>query len=230
MSGNFLHDRLEWLAEEGFAIESPEIEQRLLLACDREGWESRRQEVLSWLREAVRAALPPTGASLQRIRNPLPEMEFWFPSGGLLSGKIDALCRAHLLGGCDRPLLPERELRGMLMGFADLVFEHAGRYWVLDYKSNYLGPGDADYGADALEVAMATHRYDVQAAIYLLALHRLLRLRLGPRYDPARQLGGAVYFFLRGLHGPAGGCYHVPPKLELLDGLDALLGQPEAVP
>lgn len=74
---------------------------------------------------------------------------------------------------------------------------------------------------------MAAHRYDVQAAIYMLALHRLLRARLGPRYDPARQLGGAVYFFLRGIQGPASGCYHVPPRLELLAGLDAMLGHHE---
>ena len=229
MPGNFLHDQLEWLAGEGFALESTELEQRLLMECDREGWKGRRQEVLTWLREVVRTPLPPTGATLELIRNPLPEMEFWFPSEGLLSGEIDALCREHLLGGRDRPTLPERELRGMLMGFADIVFEHEGRYWVLDYKSNYLGPSDADYGADALEVAMATHRYDVQAAIYMLALHRLLRARLGQRYDPVRQLGGAVYFFLRGIQGPASGCYHVPPKLELLDGLDAILAHHEEV-
>ena len=96
----------------------------------------------------------------------------------------------------------ERELRGMLMGFADLVFEHGGRYWVLDYKSNHLGMSDADYSEDALEQAMAAHRYDVQAALYLLALHRLLAVRLGSAYKPAKHLGGAIYFFLRGIEGP----------------------------
>ncbi len=109
------------------------------------------------------------------------------------------------------------------MGFADLVFEHDGRYWVLDYKSNWLGDGDAAYHPDALEAAMASHRYDVQAAIYLLALHRLLRSRLGAAYDPARQLGGAIYLFLRGINGPTRGCHLVAPPLELLDQLDALL-------
>ena len=73
---------------------------------------------------------------------------------------------------------------------------------------------------EALQAAMAEHRYDVQAALYLLALHRLLRGRLGAGYDPARQLGGAVYFFIRGIHGPARGCHHVPPPLALLEALD----------
>ena len=70
---------------------------------------------------------------------------------------------------------------------------------------------------------MAQHRYDVQAALYLLALHRLLRNRLGESYDPARQLGGAVFFFLRGFRGPAGGAYHLIPPPVLLTDLSALL-------
>ena len=113
------------------------------------------------------------------------------------------------------------------MGFADLVFEHDGRYWVLDYKSNYLGPGDADYTPENIEAAMAEHRYDLQAALYLLALHRLLQARLGDGYDPTVQLGGAVYYFLRGLQGPTSGCYVVPADPELLAALDRLLRSPE---
>ena len=71
----------------------------------------------------------------------------------------------------------------------------------------------------------------MQAALYLLALHRLLQLRLGAAYDPARQLGGAVYFFIRGIHGPARGCHAVAPPLALLAALDALLQDvPQALP
>ena len=230
MPGNFLHDQLEWLAGEGFDLEgAEELQQQLLRRCDRQGWGHRGPQVLKWLAQVVKTSLPPVGASLDAIKAPLPEMEFWFPSDGLASREIDALCRVNLLGGRDRPALPERELRGMLMGFADLVFEHEGRYWVLDYKSNFLGSRDADYTQENLEVAMAAHRYDVQAALYLLALHRLLQARLGTSYDPARQLGGAVYFFLRGIEAPTRGCYLVPPPMELLATLDSLLRSPEEI-
>jgi exodeoxyribonuclease V beta subunit len=99
----------------------------------------------------------------------------------------------------------------MLMGFADLVFEHDGRYWVLDYKSNQLGPDGRAYSPEALDAAMLHHRYDVQAALYLLALHRLLRARLGEAYRPEAQLGGALYLFLRGIDGPTRGTVHLPP-------------------
>ncbi len=180
-------------------------------------------------RAAAAADLARNRGHHARIGPALPEMEFWLPSDALVSKDVDALCRAHLLGGRDRPALAERELRGMLMGFADLVFEHAGKFWVLDYKSNHLGSRDGDYSKEKLEAAMATHRYDVQAALYLLALHRLLQSRLGAAYDPVRQLGGAVYFFLRGIRGPTHGCYLVPPSMALLDGLDSLLRSPEAI-
>lgn len=228
--GNFLHDQLEWLASQPFALdESPDLQRQLLRRCERLGWGHQAEAVQVWLSQIARTHLPPVGTALATITTGLPEMEFWFPSEGLASAEVDALCRRHWLGGRDRPALPEREWRGMLMGFADLVFEHGGRFWVLDYKSNHLGSTDADYTLDALESAMAAHRYDVQAALYLLALHRLLRARLGAAYDPAQHLGGAVYFFLRGLHGPAHGCYLVPPSLPLLNALDAkLAGRAEA--
>jgi exodeoxyribonuclease V beta subunit len=223
--GNFLHDQLEWLAAEDFALDtSPALQQQLLRRCERQGFGHRGADVLAWLRKVTSRRLPPLGASLAELRVRLPEMEFWLPSRSLPSARIDELCRLHLLHGRPRPALPQRELRGLLMGFADLVFEHGGRYWVLDYKSNYLGPRDADYDADALEAAMAGHRYDVQAGLYLLALHRLLRRRLGDAYRPEAQLGGAVYLFLRGLHGPEGGCCTVPADPAFLDALDRSLG------
>ncbi|MEG0557396.1 MAG: hypothetical protein RR574_13165, partial [Comamonas sp.] len=105
-----------------------------------------------------------------------------------------------------------------------------GRYWVLDYKTNHLGPDAGAYTPQALAHAMLAHRYDVQAALYLLALHRLLRSRLGQAYEPAQQLGGALYYFLRGIDGETQGM-HVQgcsdDMLALLDGLDALLQEKE---
>ena len=80
-----------------------------------------------------------------------------------------------------------------------------------------------------MATAMAAHRYDIQGAIYMLALHRLLKSRLGADYDPARQLGGAVFLFLRGIANTAThGCCLLEPDVELLDGLDQLLGRAEA--
>ena len=209
--GNFLHDQMEWLAGEGFALAEPddaEVSDPLSaslspfehsfaapLRARRPQGPGRRCVAVAARRGAPAAApLRVTLADLGAQDALLAEMEFWLPAQRLSAQRIDALCREHILPGQPRPVLPERELHGMLMGFADLVFCHAGRYWVLDYKTNHLGSEAAAYTHDALAGAMLEHRYDVQAALYLLALHRLLQSRLGDAYEPTQHLGGALYF------------------------------------
>ena len=225
--GNFLHEQLEWMGQEGFAIVGQEnFDTRLGKRIERAGWGNRLDDSVAWLRAIAATELPPLGVALCDIAAALPEMEFWFPSERLSSGALDRLCCAHLLDGIARPALPERQLHGMLKGYTDLVFEHQGRYWVLDYKSNALGNGDAAYHRQALAGGMAEHRYDIQGAIYMLALHRLLRSRLGALYDPAQHLGGAIFLFLRGIaHPQTHGCYVLEPDPDLLDGLDRLLDE-----
>jgi len=96
-------------------------------------------------------------------------------------------------------LLPPRALHGFLVGFVDLVAEHDGRCWILDWKSNHLGDDGADYARDRLLPAMVAHDYVLQYHLYVLALHRHLRQRLGRGYDYERHVGGVVYPFLRGV-------------------------------
>ena len=225
-AGNFLHEQLEWLSTEKFAIAGNQaLAERLQRRCERAGRSAQAEVVLSWLSAIVQTRLPGPDAALFELNHALPEMEFWLPAQHLQTPAIDALCRQHLLPGLERPSLSGRELHGMLMGFADLVFEHQGKFWVLDYKSSHLGDQDADYDQNRLALAMAAHRYDVQAAIYLLALHRLLKLRLGDRYQPEQHLGGAVYLFLRGIKGPQQGVCLLPACIPLLEALDAMLPQ-----
>ena len=229
-AGNFLHEQLEWLAAEGFALAGNDpLAARLQQRCARAGYGDAATELAHWLTTVLQTRLPGPQAALTELTQVLPEMEFWLPADCIDSSQVDALCQQHLLPGVPRPALVPRQLHGMLMGFADLVFEHQGRFWVLDYKSNHLGDQDDAYQPEALAHAMAEHRYDVQAALYLLALHRLLRQRLGSAYQPGQHLGGAVYLFLRGIQGPASGVCLIAAKLPLLDALDAMLA-PAALP
>jgi exodeoxyribonuclease V beta subunit len=230
-AGNFLHAQLEWLAGEQFALaDDPALQERLRKRCERAGHGAQADALVAWLTALVQSPLPGPEAALCALDLTLPEMEFWLVAQRMDSQAIDALCRAHRLPGVPRAALAQQQLQGMLMGFADLVFEHQGRYWVLDYKSNHLGPDDAAYTEAALAHSMAEHRYDVQASLYLLALHRLLKARLGTAYDPARQLGGAVYLYLRGVRGPARGVCLIPPNLALLGALEDMLAPlPEAL-
>ncbi|MDE2176170.1 MAG: UvrD-helicase domain-containing protein [Betaproteobacteria bacterium] len=228
LMGKFVHEQLAWLGENGFALSAQQTQDNLLQRCARQGWDAPRSaDLLEWLSEVLVTPLPPLGVALPEIDTLLAEMEFWLPVERACAAEIDALCQQRILPGRARPELTERTLHGMVMGFADLVFHHAGRYWVLDYKSNVLGTDDADYTQQALEAAVLEHRYDVQCALYMLALHRLLRARLRTAYDPQTQLGGAIDLFLRGVRGPQSGCVHIPPDGVLLDALDALFAQRE---
>jgi exodeoxyribonuclease V beta subunit len=105
------------------------------------------------------------------------------------------------------PALAAR-LSGYLTGSIDLVLRARGRFWVLDYKTNWLG-GEGEplsphhYRPDALAAEMARSHYALQALLYSVALHRYLRWRL-PGYAPEAHLGGVRYLFLRGMLGPDG--------------------------
>ncbi|WP_151633578.1 exodeoxyribonuclease V subunit beta [Noviherbaspirillum aerium] len=227
LPGQFLHAQLEWLAGEGFAAANEaDFATRLAARCERAGWGNHQEDTIEWVIAACTTELPPLRAALSDLARTIPEMEFWVPLERVGSRDIDLLCRTHLLPGEDRPALAERQLQGMLRGFQDLVFEHDGRYWVMDYKSNQLAGDDAGYHRDALAKAVVANRYDVQGTIYLLALHRLLKSRLGADYDPAEKLGGVVFFFLRGINnGQTRGCHHMPADAALLDELEALLAE-----
>jgi exodeoxyribonuclease V beta subunit len=145
-----------------------------------------------------------------------PEMGFSLPVQRLNTQQLDALIARHIWQKHARVPLASRQLEGMLTGFMDLVFRHEGRYYVLDYKSNHL-PG---YAPEQLQQAMLTHRYDVQAVLYLLALHRLLKSRL-KGYDFDQHIGGGLYLFLRGVDQPGNGLLHLSPPRGLIESLDA---------
>ena len=109
-------------------------------------------------------------------------------------------------------------LKGFLKGFIDLTFEYQGRWYIADYKSNWLGPDASYYGGERLIQALAAEHYYLQYLIYLVALRRFLRQRLSDFED--QQLGGAYYLFLRGM--PGAGVYFARPSDALLDALDQL--------
>ncbi|PPD25883.1 MAG: exodeoxyribonuclease V subunit beta, partial [Methylomonas sp.] len=150
------------------------------------------------------------------------EMEFLIGINPVDLQTLDALIARHVFPGRPRPHLQPGQLHGLLKGFIDLVFVHDERYYVLDYKFNMLGSSDAAYTHEALIDALLERRYDLQAALYLLALHRLLQTRLGDGYDIGRHLGGAVYLFLRGVHAANQGRLLMPANIELVLAMDAL--------
>jgi exodeoxyribonuclease V beta subunit len=121
--------------------------------------------------------------------------------------------------------LRDSTVSAYLSGVVDLAFEHDGRWWIADWKTNKLGANDdAEYAPDRLDIAMMNGHYTLQYHLYLLALHRHLRLRQ-PHYDPALHWGGVAYVFLRGVTGSSDhGWFRDAPTPALLDALDRALG------
>ncbi|MDN3519974.1 exodeoxyribonuclease V subunit beta [Halomonas ramblicola] len=229
--GTFLHGLLEWAGQHGFARAGEDAalrEDMLARRTQLRGWTAWLESLNGWLGGllATPLPLPDAGAMcLGELGVYQVEMEFWFAAHRVSTRALDAPVSAYTLAGAARPALDTDTLNGMLKGFIDLVFEHRGRYYVLDWKSNHLGPDDDAYTPAAMRDAMAEKRYDLQAALYLLALHRLLKARL-PDYDYDRHIGGSLTVFLRGV-GPATategrGVHAERPPRALIETLDAL--------
>ncbi len=182
------------------------------------------------------APIPDLGFALQevapdwRVRD--TEWEFHAPRSPAPPAQIADVFEAH---GDDalRAYAPAlrrlaaSDAEDLFTGIADLVVQHPapdGPFFLLDWKSNHLGPTAAHYGADALARAMRTHHYLLQAHLYTVGLHRHLRARLREDYDYDRHVGGVAYVFLRGVteDGDTGFWTTRPPRA-LIEALDALL-------
>ena len=135
------------------------------------------------------------------------------PGGAVTTEYADAIASLDFL-----------PLRGLLTGAIDLVARHAGRWYLLDYKSNHLGDTTRDYEHGGMTASMHAHHYVLQYHLYLVALQRLLRLRVRA-YDYETHLGGVGYLFVRGLDAahPGAGVFVDRPPRARIDALDALL-------
>lgn len=169
------------------------------------------------LPEGIRLAeLPP-----QARRN---ELEFHFALRPVAVPALLELLHAHGLLRERHGFGARERLEGLMTGKIDLVYLHAGRCHLLDYKSNRL----RDYGEAGVLEAMRHGEYELQYAIYALALHRWLRFRM-PGYDYDRHFGGVRYLFCRGLDAdasPSPGVFARTPPRALIEGMDALFGVP----
>lgn len=232
-AGTFLHDLLEWIAETGFASianDTAALEQQIARRCQRRGWQAWIAPLSQWLPALLQTPLSlPNGNTLalaqlaDRTRYQA-ELEFWFEAHRVDTQQLDQLVTRHTLGGLPRPLLPAHRVNGMLKGFIDLIVERQGRYYVIDYKSNWLGDSSAAYTSAAMRDASLQARYDLQYAIYTLALHRLLRARL-PGYNYERHMGGVVYLYLRGVDEAGHGMHTERLPLVLIEAMDRLFAQ-----
>lgn len=228
--GTFLHSLFE-----GIDFTQPVNDEWVAEQLTAQGFgEEWRPVVSGWLEQVLAAPLNEAGVALNLLspKEKQVELEFYLPIEHELQAEhLDALIRHYdpLSAGC--PPLDFRQVKGMLKGFIDLVFRWQGRYYLLDYKSNWLGEDSSAYTREAMAGAMQSHRYDLQYQLYTLALHRYLRHRMAG-YDYQQHFGGVIYLFLRGVEQgkPEQGIFATRPGVELVEAMDALFaGKTEEV-
>ncbi|HHX8351540.1 exodeoxyribonuclease V subunit beta [Vibrio sp. Vb0937] len=223
--GTFLHSLFEEIEFTQLAT-TEENTQIILGLMESEQLDEEWLPILQQLIDTV-LATPLDGKSLllnqKAPSQRLVEMEFLLPIEVLSAPALNRVIQRHDPLSAKAGDLGFQTVQGMLKGFIDLVFEHQGKYYVLDWKSNHLGDDVTHYHGEALKSAMADHRYDLQYQIYALALHRFLRSRLA-NYDYEQHFGGVYYLFLRGMDGQSDhGIFAAKPTLDFLQEMDRLI-------
>ncbi|MDC4668197.1 UvrD-helicase domain-containing protein [Acinetobacter baumannii] len=241
LAGNFLHEIFEhidfqcsdeWVSEirRRFKNDYSSLWQDLFIKYQESFPEEQEAEyslyhaVAEWLQEILSTPLY-QGFRLNRLQpeHYLSECPFYLA----LSDRVLAMKRIQQLFaeyGMEMPELLEARSARYLNGSIDLVYFDGQRYHIADYKSNYLGENLADYSVESIAQSMSLASYWLQAALYLVALHRYLKVKM-QNYDIEQHLGGATYLYLRGMNGEAEqGYYYWQPSTEFVLRLDAILG------
>ncbi|MFQ5555178.1 MAG: UvrD-helicase domain-containing protein [Acidimicrobiia bacterium] len=221
--GSLVHEIFERLSFDAPDLEGA-IREELIRATRHARWVFDTDAFVTGMVAAIETPLGPgAGSPALRELDPagsLKEMDFEFPvrttAGPTSLSHVGAIMLDHLPE--DDPHrayafrlrdLANPRFHGFLTGAIDLTAvvpdQEAGRYVVMDFKSNALpalgsAPSAADYGPRPLAAAMHDGNYVLQALLYQVALHRYLQWRLTD-YEPGAHLGGSRYLFIRGMIG-----------------------------
>lgn len=226
--GSCLHEIFEQLDFTSPEQHPTNHEQNLSVVVERslnkyhisEQWQGTTEQ---WVLAALNCPLNENGLSLSKLtpRDCLVEMEFNLPITSLTAKGLNETLIKHF--GFNQSRLDFYDVKGLLKGFVDLIFCHNEQYFILDYKSNFLGNQPTDYEQEHLEQAMSSHQYHLQYLIYTVALHRLLKQRIN-NYSIEQHLGGVYYTFLRGM-ADGKGVYFKKLTAEQVIILDGLFSQ-----
>ncbi len=233
-AGNFFHDLFEHL---DYADCSPgTLSEPVQSALQAYGFDRNWQDIVCEtiahvLSVSLKPAQPDLTLASIAFEQRINEMEFYFPLNRITPQKMRSVFKAHgsIDSGADFPDWPGRfvfsPVAGFMKGYIDLVLQHRDRFYLVDWKSNYLGPTPDCYSQEALQGAMQHNFYTLQYHLYVLALCQYLRMR-HPAFEYTSDFGGVFYLFIRGIdryRGPEYGVYFDLPKTALINALGKTL-------
>ncbi|MBE7437753.1 MAG: UvrD-helicase domain-containing protein [Spirochaetales bacterium] len=203
--GSFIHsllERLDWQSLSNGWTDTADLLLRELYHqyFSTQADEGDRELARGWILKTL-STIPghQVPVAIAQIEQTIKEMEFIFT---LSKEQLQTLKQVEDI----------RIGRGYLQGSIDLVFSYENRFYLADWKTNFL----EDYASDSLSAVM--QGYDLQARIYCAALVRFLKKCL-PDFDYVRHFGGYYYFFIRGLdpHRPGQGIYFARPEQDMIE-------------
>ena len=225
-TGDFFHDVLEQMDFQNLEKLSELIESKLAIyGFTRSLHRPAIQQLLERLPEIE---LSP-GIRLRDIptHERLSECEFCYPLAHLSPSVLaNTVAQWKTIGTDAQSRLGKLRfdpIEGFLSGFIDLLFRFKNRYYLVDWKSNWLGNRPTDYGPEDTQRAMLKHNYYLQYHLYTLAADLFLKQRL-PDYSYEKHFGGVFYVFLRGLDpmDPSRGIFRDRPTTETVKSLRKL--------
>ncbi len=165
---------------------------------------------------------------LREIRNEqrINEMEFFLPVGNTNSTAISSIMQKYGSGATfdfasTMKSLGFLQRGGYLRGFIDMVFCHNEKFYIVDWKTNYLGNRFDDYSFSILNEEMKKSGYVLQYLLYTVALNAYLKNRV-KGYSYNNHFGGVFYIFMRGIKsGSYTGIYFDCPNRELVENISA---------
>jgi len=233
-AGIFFHDIYEHIDFKN-AVED-HIRQVVIQKLREYGFDHRwRQTVCSTIRKTITTPLlsHQEGFALSAISSAdrINEMEFHFPLK-----KVSPEVLQNIFQGNDALGVPDSyadqleklvfsPATGFMKGYMDMVFQHKGKFYLVDWKSNHLGSRSEHYTREALQNTMVENFYILQYHLYTLALYQYLRLR-NPHFNYESGFGGIFYIFIRGVESirkTTRGIYADRPSSDLVNALGAAL-------
>ncbi|CAG36073.1 exodeoxyribonuclease V subunit beta [Desulfotalea psychrophila] len=223
--GNAVHDLLEKCAFADLVLHADDLHVQGMMEqkCEEYGLQLDQELFTQLFVQACSTPLFAGGFSLADLSRSrcLKEMEFYLRLAHINLAEINTIL-------ADEPTvqaISAKKMRGYMTGFIDLVCQHEGKYYVVDYKSNYLGELQSDYSGDSLVQVMAAHNYGLQYYIYSLVLHQHLQTFV-EGYSYEEHFGGVMYLFVRGMDPDiaGSGVFATRPARGLIEALDRLIG------
>lgn len=215
LAGSCLHEILEyWQFDQSDDVNQQLIEQKLAHYSLDESWSD---VLLMHLKRCLSQSLTKYKFTLEKIDKRLKEMDFIYPFFHISHKQVNQWLGQHR--GQSVNDLRHSDMHGFMNGSIDLFFQHDDRYFIADYKSNYLGDSCSCYDMKSMEAAISEHNYDLQYLLYTVAAIKHIR-RFLPDFSYEKNFGGVIYLFIRGMEpNSQNGVYHCVPEQSLIESM-----------